>query len=97
MASSADQRAKQLDEFGPFGVDPEKELLLRGDETVPLAPKTFQILLVLMRYKKEVVTKDELMHSVWPDTFVEDGAAARRAGGGHAPSPLGNGLSAARR
>ena len=42
------ERVKRLFEFGPFRVDPEKELLLRGAETVPLTPKTFQILLVSM-------------------------------------------------
>ena len=77
MSAGADQRAKQLYEFGPFRVDPEKELLIRGDETVSLTPKTFQILLVLMRHKKEVVTKDELMKEVWPDTFVEEANLSR--------------------
>jgi DNA-binding winged helix-turn-helix (wHTH) protein/tetratricopeptide (TPR) repeat protein len=77
MTAGAEQRAKELYEFGPFRVDPEKELLLRGEETVPLAPKTFQILLVLMRHKKSVVTKDELMKSVWPDTFVEEANLSR--------------------
>src|SRR5215469_10571081 len=77
MAAGTDQSAKQLYEFGPFRVDAEKEILLRGDETVPLAPKTFQVLLVLMRNKKEVVTKDELMRAVWPDTFVEEANLSR--------------------
>jgi DNA-binding winged helix-turn-helix (wHTH) protein/tetratricopeptide (TPR) repeat protein len=72
MAVDTDQNTKHLYGFGPFRVDAEKELLLRGDETVPIAPKTFQILLVLIRSKKEVVTKDELMKAVWPDTFVEE-------------------------
>lgn len=77
MTAGSEQRAKQLYEFGPFRVDAEKELLLRGDESVPLTPKTFQILLVLMRNKKEVVTKDELMKAVWPDTFVEEANLSR--------------------
>lgn len=77
MAAGADQRAKKLYGFGPFRVDPEKELLLRGEETVPLTPKSFQILLVLIRHKKEVVTKDELMKEVWPDTFVEEANLSR--------------------
>src|SRR5215469_17290763 len=77
MAAGANQTAKQLYEFGPFRVDPEKELLLREGETVPLTPKTFQILLVLIRSKKEVVTKDELMRAVWPNTFVEEANLSR--------------------
>src|SRR5579864_2095961 len=66
------QRLKELYEFGPFRVDPEKETLLRSGEPVPLTPKTFQILLVLVRHSREVVTKDDLMKAVWPDTFVEE-------------------------
>ena len=77
MATTPEQRMKRLFEFGPFRVDPDKELLLRGDETVPLTPKTFQILLVLVRHGKEVVTKDDLMKMVWPDTFVEEANLSR--------------------
>lgn len=77
MSADADQEPKQLYEFGPFRVDPQKELLLRGDETVPLTPKTFQILLVLVRRSEQVVTKDELMKQVWPDTFVEEANLSR--------------------
>src|SRR6516162_6824633 len=76
MSVGADQKIK-LYEFGPFRVDPEKELLLRGNETIPLTPKTFQILLVLIRHSKEIVTKDELMKEVWPDTFVEEANLSR--------------------
>ena len=77
MASGTDQSTKELYRFGPFRVDAEKERLLHGDEPVPLMPKTFQILLVLIRRKKDVVTKDELMKSVWPDTFVEEANLSR--------------------
>ena len=77
MEAGTDQGTKQLYEFGPFRVDAEKELLHRGDETVPLTRKTFQILLVLVRSKKEVVTKDELIRAVWPDTFVEEANLSR--------------------
>jgi eukaryotic-like serine/threonine-protein kinase len=72
MATSADRKTKQLYEFGPFRVDTEKELLLRDDEAIPLAPKAFQVLLVLIRSNNELVTKDELLKAVWPDTFVEE-------------------------
>lgn len=72
MALSADQKTRQTYGFGPFRLDPEKELLLRDDEAVPLPPKAFQVLLVLIRRNREVVTKDELLKAVWPDTFVEE-------------------------
>src|SRR5262244_1928868 len=77
MPTSTDQKENQLYEFGPFRVDADKELLQRGDEIIPLAPTAFQILLVLMRHGKELVTKDDLMKSVWPDTFVEEANLSR--------------------
>ncbi len=77
MITSRGERAKELYEFGPFRVDPEKEILMREGEPVPLTPKTFQILLVLIRHKEEVVTKDDLMKTVWPDTFVEEANLSR--------------------
>ena len=77
MITSPGQRAKELYEFGPFRVDPERETLLREGEPVALTPKTFQILLVLIRHSEEVVTKDELMKAVWPDTFVEEANLSR--------------------
>jgi eukaryotic-like serine/threonine-protein kinase len=77
LITNPGQRAKKLYEFGPFRVDPEKETLLREGELVPLTPKTFQILLVLIRHNEEVVTKDDLMKAVWPDTFVEEANLSR--------------------
>jgi DNA-binding winged helix-turn-helix (wHTH) protein/tetratricopeptide (TPR) repeat protein len=77
MSSSPTKLAKELYEFGPFCVDVGKEVLLRAGEPVPLTPKTFQILVVLVRHNNEVVTKDDLMKAVWPDTFVEEGNLSR--------------------
>ncbi len=77
MPESSDSKIKHFYEFGPFRVDPEKELLLRGDQAVSLAPKTFQILLVLMRRSKEIVTKEDMLKTVWPDTFVEEANLSR--------------------
>ena len=64
--------AKVLYEFGPFRVDPEKQLLLRDNQPVPVTPKTFETLLLLVRHSREVVSKDELMKELWPDSFVEE-------------------------
>lgn len=66
------QQIRHLYEFGPFRIDPGKRLLLRGDETVPLPGKVFDILLVLVQQGQEVVSKDDLMRTVWPDSFVEE-------------------------
>ena len=77
MASSENQKLQELYEFGPFRVDPARETLLKAGMAVPLTPKTFQILLVLVRHGQEIVTKDDLMKSVWPDTFVEEANLSR--------------------
>ena len=77
MTTSENPRARELYEFGPFRVDPAKETLLKAGVAVPLTPKTFQILLVLVRHGQEIVTKDDLMKSVWPDTFVEEANLSR--------------------
>ena len=63
---------KVLYEFGPFRVDPDKQVLLREDQPVAITPKVFETLLILVRHSREVVSKDELMKAVWPDAFVEE-------------------------
>jgi len=63
---------KVVYEFGPFRVDPEKQVLFREDQPVAVTPKAFETLLILVRHSREVVSKDELMKAVWPDAFVEE-------------------------
>jgi len=63
---------KQLLEFGPFRLDPEQRLLLRAQTPIPLSPKAFDLLLILVQRSGEVVVKDDLMKLLWPDTFVEE-------------------------
>jgi eukaryotic-like serine/threonine-protein kinase len=59
-------------EFGPFRMDPEKQVLLRDGELIAVTPKAFETLLVLVRRGREVVTKEELLKEIWPDSFVEE-------------------------
>jgi DNA-binding winged helix-turn-helix (wHTH) protein/TolB-like protein/Flp pilus assembly protein TadD len=59
-------------EFGPFRINVTERLLQRGDELVPLSPKVFDTLLILVENHGHVVAKKELMQSLWPDTFVEE-------------------------
>jgi eukaryotic-like serine/threonine-protein kinase len=69
--------ARELYEFGPFRVDAAREMLLRDDNPIPLPPKAFQVLLVLIRRNQQLVTKDDIMKEVWPDTFVEEANLSR--------------------
>ena len=48
MATSESQTGEETYEFGPFRVEAARERLLRAGEAIPLTPKTFQILLVLL-------------------------------------------------
>ncbi|HEV2278279.1 MAG TPA: winged helix-turn-helix domain-containing protein [Acidobacteriaceae bacterium] len=77
MAVINDQRGARFYEFGPFRLDAEREILLRDGKPISLTRKTFQILLVLVQRQNEVVSKDDLMKAVWPDTFVEEGNLTR--------------------
>ena len=62
----------QIFEFGDFVLVPAERLLLRGGETVPLTPKAFDLLLVLVRNCGHLMGKDELLRAVWPNTLVEE-------------------------
>jgi DNA-binding winged helix-turn-helix (wHTH) protein/tetratricopeptide (TPR) repeat protein len=59
-------------QFGQFILDPTRRVLRKGSEIVPLTLKAAEVLGVLVERAGEVVTKDELMIRVWPDTFVEE-------------------------
>ena len=63
-------------EFGPFRVDLSERVLTRGRQVVPLTPKAFDTLVVLVRNSGHIVEKDALLKEVWPDTFVEEGVLA---------------------
>ena len=71
------RQEKNFYEFGPFRVDPEERLLWRGKKPVPLKPKVFDTLLVLVQRGEGLVLKDDLMKGVWPDTFVEESNLAQ--------------------
>ena len=64
-------------EFGPFRLDEIERLLLRDGQTVQLAPKVFDTLVALVEQNGRLVTKDDLMSRLWPDTFVEEGTLTR--------------------
>lgn len=61
-----------LYEFGEFKLEPAKRLLRRGPAAVPISNKAFDVLLTLIDGRERVVTKDELLEKVWPDTVVEE-------------------------
>jgi DNA-binding winged helix-turn-helix (wHTH) protein/Tol biopolymer transport system component len=62
----------QTFKFADFELDPAKRLLLKDDKSVPLKPKTFDLLLVLVENHGEILSKDELLNMVWAGQFVEE-------------------------
>src|SRR5215831_19140694 len=58
--------------FNEFALDVGERRLLRGTETVRLPPKAYDVLVVLVRQSGRLVTKDELLAHVWPESFVDD-------------------------
>ena len=59
-------------EFGPYRLEIRARRLSRDGELLPLAPKDFETLLLLVINRNRVVTKAELMKALWPESFVEE-------------------------
>jgi DNA-binding winged helix-turn-helix (wHTH) protein/TolB-like protein/cytochrome c-type biogenesis protein CcmH/NrfG len=63
--------------FGPYRLDAAGRVLYRDGVPVPLTPKAIAALVVLVERRGQVVSKDELIKTVWPDTFVEENNLAQ--------------------
>lgn len=67
----------RLFEFEGYRIDTRERLLRRGNEVISLTPKAVDTLLALLASQGRMVDKETLMTTVWPDTFVEEGALVR--------------------
>jgi DNA-binding winged helix-turn-helix (wHTH) protein len=71
--------------FGPFRLFPARQLLLEGEKPLRLGSRALEILKILVEHPGALVSKEDLVAGVWPNTFVEEGnlrvhmAALRRA------------------
>ena len=80
--------------FDEFTLDVRERRLMRGTEAVRLPPKAYDVLVALVQQRGRLVTKDELLKSVWPKSFVEEGSlnvyvsALRKALGEDAHRPI---------
>ncbi|HKU73839.1 MAG TPA: winged helix-turn-helix domain-containing protein [Pyrinomonadaceae bacterium] len=72
VSTATSQKAKRIYRFGSFTLNEAEQQLLRNGEPVRLAPKAFDVLLVLIQNRGSLVTKEELLEEVWPDAFVEE-------------------------
>ncbi len=66
------RQASHIYEFGPFQLVPEERQLLRDNQPVPLTPKSFDLLVVLVENSGHLIEKGELLKRIWPDSFVEE-------------------------
>ncbi len=58
--------------FGPFRLDLANECLWQGSQSIALRPKAFAVFNYLLWHSGQLVTKEELLSAVWPETFVGD-------------------------
>jgi hypothetical protein len=77
--------------FGEFVLDPAAREVRRGTAAVPLSPKAYQLLEILVAHRPKALSKLELQERIWPDTFVVEKnlvnlVAEIRAALGDAPS-----------
>jgi TolB-like protein/DNA-binding winged helix-turn-helix (wHTH) protein len=70
-------QTRAIYEFGPFHLDPAERLLLREQVQVQVPPKAFDALVVMVQNRGRLLGKDELLRTVWPDTFVEESNLAQ--------------------
>ncbi len=60
--------------FGDLAFDPEAHELRRAGEPVPLSPKAFHLLAVLLEARPRALSKEELLERLWPGVFVAEGS-----------------------
>ena len=70
-------QAKRFYVFGLFRIDVTERMLFGEKGAVPLTPKAFDTLLFLVENSGRVLSREELMAQVWPDSFVEENNLAQ--------------------
>lgn len=65
-------KTKHFYQFGAFRLDTVRRRLMHQDQVITLAPKAYELLLLLLENRARVVEKDELISSLWPDSIVEE-------------------------
>jgi DNA-binding winged helix-turn-helix (wHTH) protein len=63
--------------FGDYCLDPAAAELRRGDARLALSPKNFQLLLELLTHDGTLLTKQELLKRLWPDSHVTEASLSR--------------------
>jgi DNA-binding winged helix-turn-helix (wHTH) protein/TolB-like protein/Tfp pilus assembly protein PilF len=58
--------------FDDFELDLETRSLSRSGQSIPLSPRTFDLLAYLAQNAQRVVTREELLNALWPDSYVDE-------------------------
>src|SRR5580698_9868642 len=58
--------------FGPFLLNPTRRALLRDGRPLRLGSRALDLLIALVENGKELISKEDLLRRVWPDTFIEE-------------------------
>lgn len=58
--------------FGEYALDPQNRIVRNGEKVIELTPKQFQTLLVLVENHQRILSKHELLNTIWPEQFVEE-------------------------
>ena len=70
------ENPKHFYEFGEYRLNPFERRLLRGGRVIPLTPKAFETLCLLVENGGHLLEKNRLMEMLWADAFVEEGNLA---------------------
>src|SRR5580704_12951919 len=76
-SKSSQIEESEIYEFGPYRLDARERTLLLEGRSVALTPKALDTLIALVRNQPKVMSKEELLETVWPGTFVEEGILAQ--------------------
>ena len=72
-----DRPSRRFYEFGPFRIDADERILSRDGEAVPITPKVFDLLLLLVENNRHTLPKAELLERLWEGSFVEENSLSR--------------------
>src|SRR5262245_11632819 len=63
--------------FGPFRLDVSERRLSRGEQAIQLTPRQFELLWLFVQHSGHILTKNELIEKLWPDTYVAEATLTR--------------------
>ena len=58
--------------FPPFCLDPINQQVRQGDQVLPLRPKLFAVLQYLVEHAGRLVTREEILGEIWPNTYLSE-------------------------